>query len=227
MEAQIDIPDAFIEEWKESSIMRGYEVSSLGNVRRIGAAKIRRPQDNGHGYKIVNCKEHGKMKNYYVHRLVAQEFCDNPFGYGEINHRDGCRERNCAENLEWCSRSYNLKHSYDKLGRKNSEKQKEAARNTLAKINNDPLIRKKSTETRMTKYWLLPVEERVSRQKKMIQKVKKPVEQRSLNGKRLRVYDSAAEAERVTSICASNIGLCCRGGIAQAGGYHWRYADGN
>ena len=215
------------EEWRESSIMRGYEVSSFGNVRRIGTAKIRKPQDNGHGYKIVNCKEHGKIKNYYVHRLVAQEFCDNPFGYGEINHRDGCRGRNCAENLEWCSRSYNLKHSYDKLGRKSSEKQKEAARNTLVKINNDPLIRKKSTEVRMAKYWLLPVEERASRQMKMIQKVKRPVQQLSMEYELLCMYESAADAERKTGIFASNIGLCCRGRISQAGGYHWRYADGN
>lgn len=214
------------EEWKDSSIMCGYEVSNLGNVRRKGTSKIRKLQDNGYGYKIVSRRKCGKIKNYYVHRLVAQEFCDNPCHYEEINHRDGHKGRNCAENLEWCSRSYNLKHSYDKLGRRTSEKQREAARTTLIKINQDSDIRKKAVKTRMARYWLLPVEERMSRQMKMVQKLKRPVEQLTLEDERLCVYESAMSAERKTGVFASNIGLCCRGGISQAGGYHWRYVDG-
>ena len=63
---------------------------------------------NNHGYLRVWINN----KDEYVHRIVAACFVPNPKGYREVNHIDGNKQNNNAENLEWCSRSYNNKHAF-------------------------------------------------------------------------------------------------------------------
>jgi hypothetical protein len=55
-----------------------------------------------------------------VHRLVALAFVsnDDPDKKNQVNHKNGVRGDNRAENLEWVSCSENHKHSYDHLKRK-------------------------------------------------------------------------------------------------------------
>ena len=79
----------------------------------IGASptKIFYNSRNKYYYAIVN----GVLKS--VHRLVAEKLLKNPFEHGDVNHKDSDRSNNSPSNLEWCDRSYNLKHSY-KAGRK-------------------------------------------------------------------------------------------------------------
>lgn len=52
-------------------------------------------------------------KDEYVHRLVAQCFIANPNDYPEVNHKDGNKENNSIDNLEWCTRSQNNKHAFE------------------------------------------------------------------------------------------------------------------
>lgn len=72
--------------------------------------KILKPQDNSKGYKYV-CLGYGEggYKNFYVHRLVAESFIDNPLLLPEVNHIDGDRANNAVSNLEWCDREYNVR----------------------------------------------------------------------------------------------------------------------
>ena len=56
-----------------------------------------------------------KKKNIAIHKLVAEAFIPNSYNYKEINHIDGNKHNNRADNLEWCSRSQNMLHAY-KLG---------------------------------------------------------------------------------------------------------------
>lgn len=63
---------------------------------------------HSHGYMRVTI--YGKDE--YVHRLVANYFVPNPNGYSEVNHIDGNKENNCADNLEWCTRSQNNRHAF-------------------------------------------------------------------------------------------------------------------
>lgn len=65
------------------------------------------------GYLAVNLYKDGKCKHYYIHRLVAQTFIDNPDNFREVNHKDCNKHNNNVSNLEWCSRRENLQHSYD------------------------------------------------------------------------------------------------------------------
>lgn len=46
------------------------------------------------------------------HRCVALAFIPNPKNLREVNHKDSDKLNNCVENLEWVTRSENMKHNY-------------------------------------------------------------------------------------------------------------------
>lgn len=76
------------------------------------------------GYPQVNVKtklaKNGYRHSIKVHRLIAMAFVPNPYGYKEVNHIDGNKENNHFSNLEWCTRSHNIKHCHS-LGLRSSK----------------------------------------------------------------------------------------------------------
>lgn len=96
-----------------------YEIDTQGNVYSLLQAKSRRKRilkayPNGNGYMKVNLYDvDGKCKKKYIHRLVAAAFIPNPNNYSEVNHIDCDKTNNHVDNLEWCDRKTNLKHSYE------------------------------------------------------------------------------------------------------------------
>ncbi|MBQ5674818.1 MAG: HNH endonuclease, partial [Lachnospiraceae bacterium] len=50
-------------------------------------------------------------KQIPIHRFVATEFIPNPENKPEVNHIDGNKMNNSAANLEWVTRSENVRHS--------------------------------------------------------------------------------------------------------------------
>lgn len=98
-----------------------YEVSNTGKVRslerittvgRRGIGKELKQYLLPCGYLDVSLSNSGKIKHKRVHRLVADAFCENPDGKGEVNHKDGNKQNNSACNLEWCTNSENMIHAY-------------------------------------------------------------------------------------------------------------------
>ena len=71
------------------------------------------------GYIGVSLSQNGFYKRMYVHRIVAETFLHNEYNYKEVNHIDGDKSNNCLSNLEWCSRSQNMKHAH-KIGLRKS-----------------------------------------------------------------------------------------------------------
>lgn len=65
------------------------------------------------GYKYVVLCHNGKQSSPKIHRLVAELFLPNPNKEKVVNHKDGNKSNNHISNLEWCSQSYNTKHSYE------------------------------------------------------------------------------------------------------------------
>jgi len=54
----------------------------------------------------------GKPKSICIHRIVALTFKPNLKNLPEVNHIDGDKLNNSVENLEWCTRTENIKHAY-------------------------------------------------------------------------------------------------------------------
>lgn len=51
-------------------------------------------------------------KNTQYHRVIAELFCNKEDGKDFVNHKDGDKQNNCADNLEWVTRSENALHSF-------------------------------------------------------------------------------------------------------------------
>ena len=109
-------------EWKPIEGYEGlYEISRSGEVRRlrkwnghdgyVSCTEIMKSFDNGNGYLLVSLTKNHQRKNYYIHRLVAQAFIENPSEYKYVNHVDYNTQNNDVSNLEWCTASQNLLHS--------------------------------------------------------------------------------------------------------------------
>lgn len=105
--------------WKQIDEYPTYEVSSDGELKTFnwknkGVEKIMRPARDGCGYLRTMLKnKEGKFCTIKVHRIVAKTFIPNPENKGEVNHKNGIKTDNRVINLEWCTRSENLKHAFD------------------------------------------------------------------------------------------------------------------
>lgn len=90
----------------------GYIVTAKGelfhNGKQIFGSNTRK------GY--VRIRYNGRY--VFLHRIVAESFLGKPTGNEQVNHKNGIKTDNRLENLEWVTPSENLKHSYEKLGRK-------------------------------------------------------------------------------------------------------------
>lgn len=84
-------------------------VSRNGDIWNMNGKKLRSFKNN-RGYMIVEID--GKHLRR-VHRIVAKTFIPNPMHKREVNHIDGNKEHNSIDNLEWATRSENMKNYYD------------------------------------------------------------------------------------------------------------------
>ena len=111
-----------MEEWKPMQGSEGwYEVSNTGRIRRAEPGKkavvgrILLQQVNHRGYMQVRLSMRCKKKTITVHRAVAAAFVGEIKNDDEVNHIDGNKRNNVAENLEIVSRSENMKHAHNVL----------------------------------------------------------------------------------------------------------------
>lgn len=131
-----------------------YRISNFGRVLSVGRViyfakvsklqsydRIRKPTLAGAGYHALCLCKNGVNKRQYVHRLVAMAFIPNPNNYKTVNHKNGIKTDNRAENLEWLSQSDNHRHAYS-IGLKTPKRNGEAIK---LWIKNNPEKKKAAT----------------------------------------------------------------------------------
>lgn len=112
-----------VEVWKDVPGYEGlYQVSNLGNVRSLDRyvdygkttafrkGRIMKQGKATGGYLQVELFKNKISSTRLVHRLVAEAFVTNIENLSEVNHKDENKENNCADNLEWCARKYNINY---------------------------------------------------------------------------------------------------------------------
>ena len=133
----LDLPE---EVWKNSPRVTesiggvAHSVSNYGRCRHEGkthpqSGKFVKPRvfkitDNGAGYKKVALSFKGATKNFYVHRIVAEVFLDNPDNKPQVNHMPSGLGKfdNRVEHLEWCTEKHNIKDAHKNGQMKNRSK---------------------------------------------------------------------------------------------------------
>lgn len=111
--------------WKDISGYKGhYQVSNLGRVKSLRRFIYNKHNggyfcsekllsinlDNG-GYPLVILQRDRNRITTKVHRLVCIAFHENPENKPCVNHIDGDKENNRADNLEWCTYKENSNHA--------------------------------------------------------------------------------------------------------------------
>lgn len=102
--------------WKPVPDYEGlYEVSDFGRVRNSITGQIMSGAINSYGYRVYRLSKGSEKKDQKGHRMVALAFLPTIPGKNDVNHKDGDKLNNSADNLEWVTRGENTKHARDFL----------------------------------------------------------------------------------------------------------------
>lgn len=100
------------EEWRSIAGAPGYIISNYGNIVGMNGYQLKTFK-NKKGYLVFSMpiKAIGTTFSRGVHRIVAIAFIPNPLNLPEVNHKDGNKENNYYENLEWNTTKQNINHA--------------------------------------------------------------------------------------------------------------------
>lgn len=116
--------------WKDVIGYKGlYQISNCGRVESLSRyvksdyrcrfirEKILRVTKDKKGYMRVKLQKNKIQKNFFIHRLVLTAFDRPPKPGEQCNHKNGIKDDNMIENLEWCTLIENCSHRDNVLGK--------------------------------------------------------------------------------------------------------------
>lgn len=114
--------DMIKEEYKTIPWAKKYKVSNTGKIFSFAKIKlgielvphscVNKRKCGGVLYPYVSIADNNKqIKNYNIHRLVAEMFIPNPENKKFVNHIDGDKQNNVVNNLEWVTPKENTQHA--------------------------------------------------------------------------------------------------------------------
>lgn len=116
------------EYWRQYNFTE-YEVSNMGNVRRMAVRNIlgkivTKPRPlkkyiNKNGFWYVSLKIKGKFTIRMVHQMVANAFKANPLKAKKVNFKDGNKDNITLKNLEWFIAKPDRKKALNEIDKQN------------------------------------------------------------------------------------------------------------
>lgn len=88
-------------------------IGEAGEVFSIRKNRLLKPSLNENGYLYTALWRENRGSSRTVHRLVAEAYVPNPNNKPVVNHIDANRANPHKDNLEWCTQSENVQHSYN------------------------------------------------------------------------------------------------------------------
>lgn len=116
-----------------------------GRIFSSKSGKYLKPSYDSQGYARVGIYVGNyRSKTIKIHRLIAETLIPNPLNKCDVNHVNGIKSDNRANNLEWCTRSENCLHAFKTGLSKISDLHKEILSNKAKKyiLGNNPSSKK-------------------------------------------------------------------------------------
>lgn len=89
-----------------------YKIDEDGNIFSTIRNKYLKPDLSGDGYPRYTLSNNSITKRIFAHRIVADLYVPNPENKSFVNHKDGNKQNNNYNNLEWVTTSENNHHAY-------------------------------------------------------------------------------------------------------------------
>lgn len=123
--------------WKTIEGYTDYQISNYGKIKSFKYNKekiLKHSLDSDEYSLIILCSNKNKFTKT-IHRLVANAFINNPDNKPQVNHKDGNKQNNNVDNLEWVTISENIIHAY-----KNNLKTQQGISNTNCKLSENEVL---------------------------------------------------------------------------------------